>query len=606
MWNKWQMTAINGDPKGDWVVLPFLHRCTGWPALRPAIRALLMIALWSAALAHGAPALTARLDRDVVPVGESVTLTLTFQDANPRSTPSLPQIPNVSVAGVGQSSQFTVVNNQMASQLSFNYTLVPMQPGEITIPAMLIRVDGHDLATQPLKLKVQPAAAPGPDTAPKNAFLKLVIPKGELFVGEALPLDINLYVIEGRDAHLPQVESPGFTVGKVQQQGQTRTRVGNQLFTLVTFKTFVSPVRSGVLQLGPATMTLNLPRPNARRNIWGEIVDWHTVTLPTEAQNVNVLPLPTTNVPPSFSGAVGIFSMTATAGPTNVALGDPITVKVAITGKGLLDSVTLPNQSTWTDFKVYPANSRVDATDPFGLTGTKSFEQVVVPQKEEISMLPPVEFSFFDPNARTYRTLSGPGVPLIVRPTAARVSLPTLAASGQPAVTNDEIVHIKPYLGVSPVTGAPLIEKPWFLALQGVPLVMWLSLLVARKRNEALQRNPRLRRQREVARKIAEGLADLRRQAAGQQSDAVFATGFRLLQEQLGERLDLPASAITEAVIDERLRGRDVPETTLTALHELFQVCNQARYAPQRSGHELASFIDRVETTLKDLQKVRR
>ena len=34
-------------------------------------------------------------------------------------------------------------------------------------------------------------------------------------------------------------------------------------------------------------------------------------------------------------------------------------------------------------------------------------------------------------------------------------------------------------------------------------------------------------------------------------SDQFFATLSRLLQEQLGERLDLPASAITEAVIEE-------------------------------------------------------
>ena len=220
-------------------------------------------------------------------------------------------------------------------------------------------------------------------------------------------------------------------------------------------------------------------------------------------------------------------------------------------------------------------------------------------------MLPPVQFSFFDPNAKSYRTLAGPPVGLIVRPTAALVSLPTLNTPGQPAGTNDEIVHIKPYLGVSPVAGAPLIQQPWFLALQGVPVLTWLSLLIARKRSESLARNPRLRRQREVARKVEEGLAQLRHQAAAQESDAFFATVFRLLQEQLGERLDLPASAITEAVIEERLRNRSVPEPTLATLHELFLVCNQARYAPHRTSHELASFITRVETTLKELQKIK-
>jgi oxygen tolerance protein BatD len=560
------------------------------------------------ASALAAPSVTASLDRDTIAMGESVTLTLAFQDANPRGTPNLPAIPNVSVAGVAQSSEFTLVNGQTQSKLSFNYTLVPTQPGEITIPAMRIQVNGQDLMTQPLKLRVQAASAATPETVNKTAFLKLVMPKTELYVGEALPVDINLYVLEGRDAHLPQIESPGFTVGKVLQQGQTRTRVGNQVFSLVTFKTYVAAARSGVLPLGPATMQMNIPRPNARRTIFGDIVDWQTVTLATEPQNLTVLPLPTNNVPVTFSGSVGHFNMTETASPTNVALGDPITVKVAITGQGLLDSITLPNQPAWNDFKVYPPNSRVDASDQFGLTGTKTFEQVVVPQKQEITMLPPFEFSFFDPNARAYRTLSGGAVGLIVRPTAALVSLPSLNTGGTAGAsatsTNDEIVHIKPYLGVSPVVGEPLIEKPWFLALQGLPLATWLSLMLMRKRNESLARNPRLRRQREVARKIAEGLADLRRQASAKDSDAFFATVFRLLQEQLGERLDLPASAITEAVIDERLRGRDIREQTLVGLQSLFQICNQARYAPVRSSHELASLVERVETTLKELQNI--
>ena len=78
-----------------------------------------------------------------------------------------------------------------------------------------------------------------------------------------------------------------------------------------------------------------------------------------------------------------------------------------------------------------------------------------------------------------------------------------------------------------------------------------------------------------------------------------------MLQEQLGERLDLPASAITEAVIDEKLRARDLAPETLDGLHELFQTCNQARYAPQKSSQELAAFIPNVEAALRALQSLK-
>ena len=77
--------------------------------------------------------------------------------------------------------------------------------------------------------------------------------------------------------------------------------------------------------------------------------------------------------------------------------------------------------------------------------------------------------------------------------------------------------------------------------------------------------------------------------AAENKSDEFFATLFRLLQEQLGERLDCPASSITESVVDERLARWARRSRCLNGLRELFQLCNQARYAPIRGTRELNS-----------------
>ena len=96
-----------------------------------------------------------------------------------------------------------------------------------------------------------------------------------------------------------------------------------------------------------------------------------------------------------------------------------------------------------------------------------------------------------------------------------------------------------------------------------------LAAFVWRKRTDNLANNPRLRRQRAVAQLIASGMDDLKKYAAENKPDEFFATLFRLLQEQLGERLDCPASAITENVIDEHPVLRGAPETTLDGLREL-------------------------------------
>ena len=250
----------------------------------------------------------------------------------------------------------------------------------------------------------------------------------------------------------------------------------------------------------------------------------------------------------------------------------------------------------------------MDTTDPLGLQGAKVFEQIVTPQSTDIHELPPFSFSFFDPDQRAYRTLTQPAVKLVVRPggtTPAPVIAATKSNAADSPPPTQDIVHIKPRLGTVAQITAPLAQQSWFLALQAVPVLTWVGALAWRKRKDALANNPRLRRQRQVAQIIREGLNDLRRLAAENNSDEFFAMVFRLLQEQLGERLDCPASAITEAVIEERLRPRGVPEAALAALHELFQTCNLARYAPIKTSQELAALIPKLEAGLRDLQNIK-
>src|SRR5436190_7750608 len=293
--------------------------------------------------------------------------------------------------------------------------------------------------------------------------------------------------------------------------------------------------------------------------------------------------------------------MNFSAGPTNVAVGDPITVRVQLAGRGALDALALPDQPAWRDFKTYPPTAKVETTDPFGLQGSKTFEQVIVPQSSDIKELPPVSFSFFDPEQKSYRTLTQPALKLVVRP-GGSAPIPTVATANRGAAQESpapaqDIVPIKTRLGTVAQIAPPLVQQTWFLALQGVPVLALISAVAIRRRAENLANNPRLRRRRQVAQVIRDGLEELRRLASENKSDEFFATLFRLLQEQLGERLDLPASSITEAVIDEQLRPRRVPEAILAQIQELFQACNLARYAQIKSSQELAALIPKLETT---------
>jgi len=554
---------------------------------------------------------SATLDRNTLSLGESAVLTLTYNDGTPDELPALPTVANLTIRRTGQRSQFNFVNGRSSTQVIHEHVVTPTQAGDYTIPTISVSVEGKILSSQPLALKVAPSgtASPAAEGAGRNAFLKLVADKNQVYLGEVLPVQIQLYARQGRLKQSPQLNQEGFTVGKLVQDQQRTTVVGNQYYNMLTYRTYVIAAKTGRLTLGPVTMPFVVPHPNSRLTIFGEPAEWMDVILTSEPLTIDVLPLPTDKVPPDFIGAVGSYTLKAGASTNTVVAGDPITLTIQIAGSGPIESLALSSFNNWREFKVYPPITKVETTDPFGLQGVKNFEQVVIPENAEIKQIPAITFSFFDPARKAYQTLTHPAIPITVRASTAAPARPTVLANASQqqseAKPETDIVHIKMRPGLLGEIRPPLIQQTWFVVLQGAPLLAWLAAVAWRKRNETLANNPRLRRRRLVAQVIASGLADLRRFAAANGSEEFFATVFRLMQEQLGERLDMPASAITEAVLEERLRPRGVAEEMLKSLHELFQVCNQARYAPQRSSEELASLVPRVERALASLRRLK-
>ena len=576
----------------------------------------LAVCLLAIAIPVCAAKFTASLDRDSIVLGESVTLTFTFDGASPGGMPQLPAIPGLRVAG-GMSSGFSSSlgpDGRMQSVQTYSVALVASQPGEIQIPAFHIELAGEKLSSQPLKLKVlgEDPTAPPADFENKSAFLWLVLPKRDLYLGESCVAELRLYLRSGVrniDGYQPPaLAGEGFTASPWKQTQNFQRRVGNHMFTIVPVVSSVTAAKSGLIRIAPMNANVVLNPPDVFEGFFGRRSGTEQVALALDQQALRVLTLPTENMPAGFNGAVGQYSMTVSVGPTNVATGDPITVRVQITGRGALGALMLPEQTAWHDFKTYAPTANVETSDPFGLQGTKTFEQIIVPQSTDIKELPPLTFSYFDPETKTYRTLTHPAVSLTVRPGGSAptpVIAATIRSTSDTPPPQQDIVPIKPRLGNVTRPGSSLGRKKVFLALNAVPTLALIGTLVWRKRTDALANNPRLRRQRQVAGTIRAGLERLRTLAQQNQSDEFFEELVHLLQEKLGERLDCPGSAITEAVIDEKLRPRGLPDTTLEELHQLFQSCNLARYAPVKSSEELAGIIPRLEGALEKLEEVR-
>ncbi len=574
--------------------------------------------VFSSATARAA-SFTASLDRDTIALGEQATLSLTFEGGQSKNVPT-PNVPGLQITQIGTSQNMSFINGAMSSTVTVTFSVTPQRAGEFTIPALTADVNGQQLATAPIKLTVTAASAPSAAAVSSGnevAFLKFDFPKNKIYIGEPVVGQLELYLRDDvqnfGNFQLTGAPTDGFSPGKITelQSQRRRVQVGNRVYTVIPLAVPLTAVRAGALTLGPFTASAVVVLPSQNRG--GDFFQFFNqgeqkqVTLATDPVNVESLPLPEQNKPANFTGAVGDFTMTATAGPTNVTVGDPITVRVQISGRGALDAVTLPAQDAWRDFKTYPPTTRLDTGDQFGFQGTKTFEQIISPQNSDVHELPALSFSFFNPDDGQYHTLTQAAMPLVVKAAGAS-PMPVLAANKNPAPENQtpqDILPIKDNPGTLVTKSSPLVARPAFLTAQAVPVFAFLAAFIWRKRADNLANNPRLRRQRAVAALIVSGMDDLKKYAAENKPDEFFALLFRLLQEQLGERLDCPASAITENVIEEHAVLRGAPKTTLDGLRELFRLCNQARYAPVRGTSELNSVAEQFGKTIAELQEVK-
>ncbi len=287
-----------------------------------------------------------------------------------------------------------------------------------------------------------------------------------------------------------------------------------------------------------------------------------------------------------------------------MAAGDPITIKIELSGEGNFGTLDFPSLNLGADFKVYPPTIKSQAADDIGLQGSKVFEFVVVPQSPDLRQIPAFEFSFFDPAKKAYRTLKQEPIAIVVRPGGSAAPPPTLAGSEtKKTEQSQDIANIKLRPGKLGPAARPVATENWFLALQLLPLLGLGAALTRLLVQRHKERNPRWVRQREVGRWVDKTLGELQAQAAAGDSEQFHATVFRVLQEQLGERLGTPAQAITEAVVAESLLPRGLNETTASRLQTLFARCDQARYAQGSTPADLNDTLAELTAAIQELRQ---
>lgn len=557
--------------------------------------------------------LTATLEPAVIPHGAQTTLQLRFQDCIPERVPEIPAVEGLQIRYAGQSRETTIVNGSMRSAVVLSYRVQAGQPGNYTIPSVRVRIDGQTLASQPVVLQVAQNDAQGEQAQP--LILTLDFPKRAYFVGEATTATVSLFsrYASQRLLQLPSLSVDGAVVGtNVPVAAPQRVTTNNAVYALNRWQVPVTFVKTGTLRVSAEDCRLAVQfRSQGARDrfgfpsLFGEF-DTREFTVSSPPLDVTIRPLPSENAPPEFTGAIGQFALKASISSSNVVAGDPLTLSVQLSGRGNLESLRWNAPSNWTGFRLYEPTSHLQVSDPLGQTGAKTIEQVIIPDSRAVLAVPPIRFAFFDPVRESFQTLSHPGFALKVMAASTPSAQPTIARA--PDTETDrrttDIVHIKSRPGHLALTHPPLIVRPGFLLLTTLPVLAWLLSLGWRQHLDRLAADPRHTRKRELARRLKVGLDTLRARARANQVQEFYSELFRLLQEVLGERLNLPAASITGEIVDQRLRSTSAPTGLIDATEALFAQCDQARYAPEAVAGSLESACAQAEQRLRELQQL--
>ena len=555
-------------------------------------------------LAHAAN-FTATVDRTEVSVGEQIQLTLRCEDMPSTGQPQLPPLDGFSVAYGGAQTQVSIDNGVRHDAVAHVFLLTPAREGTLVIPAFNLQLGNQVLSSQLIVIKVAKGQIQGVNT--EDVFqLKLSTARTNLFLNEMVPLDLKLSIRNGirYRSQMPSIAAAGFSEIKLPRPVESQEVIDGKSFVVYTFRTLASPMQVGQLALGPAQAALDVFMDSGRRprlpgfndpffeNFFGGGGETKRITVTSPAVPVRVSPLPDAGKPADFTGAVGRYALDVTAKPTTLRTGEPVTLTIRVVGQGNLATLAPPKFTPPAGFKSYEPVVKGKQTDEMGYTGEKIFEQVIVPLSVRASVIPPVTFSFFEPEQGRYQTLSRGPIQLNVQESPAGATpvvvgvAPAGAAPRPPEKLGVGVVYLKPDLGAPAPTSAMLYRQTWFLAGQGAPVLALVISLFAQRRRARLRSDIRYARRRRAYGNAQRRLAEAERllHAGQSQGAAFYAALFKTLQDYLGDRLNLPSSGITSNIIEEQLRPRALPPEICQALKEVFAACDAARFAPSLQG----------------------
>ncbi|MCP4257118.1 MAG: protein BatD [Planctomycetes bacterium] len=509
----------------------------------------------------------------------------------------------------------TIINNKVSRKVVkryvMSYSLIVNSPGQIQLPPVTVTLNERQYQTNPVQLNILK-----PGTTDKLDF-DVVLSEQKCYVGQPVIMTVKFYVSASADVgqfqfNLPVLTSDSFYIeepeisnpqaklyrlnsGTTAHVSQRAVQHKGKSFILVSFNKVLIPKHPGQINIGTSSVSAALAVGQVRSrdpffdnfSFFSSQKKYQRFAVNSQLLKLTVLPLPEQGKPESFYGLVGRYTIEASAAPTKVSVGDPITLTIKIGGSRYLKSVQWPRLDEVTllerNFKIPSQKASPTVQD-----NMKVFTQTIRANNDSVKQIPPIPLAFFDVDKGTYvENLTAP-IPLDVAPT--KILTNADLEGIDPTYVNRQIEAIKKgisanYEGPDVLTNqtfSPLATmiSPGYMAVWSVPLLVLVTSSLLKFFTHTSPEKISKKRRRQAAGKAIKQLKKISGFSPKERQELLVST----MKQYIGERFDKVAGSLTADDCYQIIASVVHDTHTAGRYRDAIAQCEASRYASDQAS----------------------
>ena len=582
-------------------------------------------------LISAAQTLTGRAPAQVA-VGEQFRLSYTVNtdDAKGFRAGDIPDAFDVLMGpSTSQQSSFQMVNGHTSSSSSITYTYIlsANKNGSFTIPSAHVTVGGKTITSNELHIKVSGQAqqgnqgsrqqsstgeirSAGSSISGSDLFFKVTASKQHVREQEPILLTYKVYTLVGLtqlNGVMPDLKS--FYTREVplpqEKQFHLETLNGRPYRTCTWQQYVMFPQTTGKLEVPGITYEGIVVQQNRNVDPFEAFFNggsgYVEVKKEIKAPGITIQVDPLPQRPVGFSGGVGKYSISATLDNTEVKANDPVKMRVVVTGVGNMKLLKQPEVKFPKDFDHYDAKvtDKTQLTTK-GLEGSIIYDFLAVPRHQGDFEIPAIEYTYFDTEANTYKTVKTESFKLHVDKGSGTAQA-TYTGQEDVKQLNSDIHYIK--TGETRQRGVDefFFGSAEYWVSMAVLLLGFISLFVI-FRQRAIENTDIVKQRAGKANKVAtkrlKKAAKL--MAAGSQNE-FYDEVLRALWGYVSDKLNMPVEQLSRENISQQLDAHNVSVETIQQFIGALDECEFARYAPGDAAGNMNKVYDAAMTAITQI-----